>query len=398
MEPTVFVVIPVYNRLELTRSCLGCLKTQTYPALRIVVVDGGSTDGTVGILRQEAHDIVVLQGEGELWWTGAMKLGIERALLESRNDDDMVLMMNNDTEFDSQYVETLVTESRRTGAAVGALIVDSRDPSRILDAGEFIDWATYSFPVKTTVTPGEARCENVDVLPGRGSLIPLKIIRAVGNVDAKAFPHYIADYEFFTRVRRHGFPLVVTYATRIAAHIDQTGIKGERGPFTLRQAWRILVSRKSMQNVRDHLRFIERCAPLNARARSKRRVLWRSVRILVLDTNLRFIVLPFRVCAKLLNWAHLFLRCTYYVSEADCVRCGVESATLVRQGIISPWLKDGWYIFAIRRREWWTKRKELRGLYLRAWNPLTKPARWLAARRFRASLRDSSLNARSAPR
>src|SRR5262249_2977876 len=398
MDPTVFVVMPVYNRLQLTRCCLGCLKTQTYCALRIVVVDGGSTDGTVGILRREAHDIVVLQGEGELWWTGAMKLGIEHALFESHNDDDMVLMMNNDTEFDSRYVETLVSESRRTGAAVGALIVDSRDPSRILDAGEFIDWATYSFPVKTTVAPGEARCENVDVLPGRGSLIPLRIIRAVGNVDAETFPHYIADYEFFTRVHRRGFRLIVTYETRIAAHIDQTGIKGERGPFTLRQAWRILVSRKSMQNVQDHLRFIDRWAPRNARARSKRRVLWRSARILVLDTKLRFIVLPFKACAKLLKWAHLFLRCTYYISETDCVRCGLESATLVKQGIISPWLKDGWYTFAIRRREWWTRRKELRGLYFRAWNPLTKPARWLAARRFRATLRDSSMSTRSAPR
>jgi GT2 family glycosyltransferase len=391
MEPTVFAVMPVYNRLALTRSCLGCLKGQTYSALRILVVDGGSTDGTVAILRREEPDIMVLQGEGELWWTGAMKLGIEHALSESRNDDDMVLMMNNDTVFDSRYVETLVRESGRTGGAVGALIVDSRDRSHILDAGEFIDWASYSFPVKTTVAPGEARCEQVDVLPGRGSLVPLRIIRAVGNVDAEAFPHYIADYEFFTRVRRHGFRLVVTYETRIAAHIDETGIKGDPGPLTLREAWRILASRRSMQNVRDHLRFIDRCAPPDARAGLKRRVLGRSVRRLVLDTKLRYGVLPFTACVKLLKHS-------YYVTDADCRRCRLESASLVRQGIISPWLKDGWYIFAVRRREWWTSRRELRGLYLRAWNPLTKPARWLAARRYRASMRDSSRAAGPAPR
>jgi GT2 family glycosyltransferase len=390
-DPTVFVVIPVYNRLELTRSCVGCLKRQTYPELRIVVVDGGSTDGTVETLRREDADLVVLQGEGELWWTGAMKLGIEYALSESRHQDDMLLMMNNDTVFDSRYVETLVREGGLTGAAVGALIVDSRDRSRILDAGEFIDWATYSFPVKTTVAPGEVRCEEVDVLPGRGSLVPLRIVRAIGNVDAEALPHYLADYEFFARARRHGFRLVVTYETRIAAHIEHTGIIGDPGPLTLRQAWHLFVARKSMQNVRDHLRFIERCAPPEARARLKRLVLRRLAERLVQDTKFGYGWLPLQACVTLFRsirralWSvRLFLRSPYYIADTDCRRFGLDSASLVRQGILSPWRKEGWYVFAVRRRIWWTSRRDLRGLYLHAWNPLTKPTRWLTARRYRA--------------
>ena len=52
-HPTVFVIIPVFNRLALTETCVRCLSAQTYPALRIIVVDGGSTDGTPEQIRRE---------------------------------------------------------------------------------------------------------------------------------------------------------------------------------------------------------------------------------------------------------------------------------------------------------------------------------------------------------
>ena len=373
MDPTVFVVIPVFNRLKFTLSCLGCLRAQTYPALRIIVVDGGSTDGTVATLRCEHPEVEVLEGERELWWAGAMHLGIERVLAESRNDADMLLMMNNDTSIEPSYVETLVRVSRETGAAVGGLIVDSHDPSRVLDAGEFIDWQTYSFPVKTSVKPGETLCDRVDVLPGRGSLVPLRMIRVSGNLDCKAFPHYIADYEFFARLRRHGFPLVVTYEARIAAHIEETGIMPTRRSLTLRQAWDILFSRKSMQNVRDHLRFIERCAPPEAVASLKFRFLWVSLEMVLFDTKLKYGV-------SWLKEVWFVLRSIYYVSDGDCERCRLNAAVLTKEGILHPWLREGWYMFAVRRQEWWSSRPELRRLYLRAWNPLTKRARWRAAR------------------
>ena len=38
---SVFVVIPVFNRLPATMSCIDALALQRYPHVRIVVVDGG---------------------------------------------------------------------------------------------------------------------------------------------------------------------------------------------------------------------------------------------------------------------------------------------------------------------------------------------------------------------
>jgi GT2 family glycosyltransferase len=257
-----------------------------------MVVDGGSSDETVEVLRRDHSDVEVLQGEGELWWTGAMYLGIAHALANSRSDDDMLLMMNNDTEVGPEYVETLVHVSRDKDAAVGALIVDSQDPTRILDAGEFIDWRNYSFPAKTTVQPGETFFDGVDVLPGRGSLVPLRMIRIAGNVDPKVFPHYIADYEFFVRLKRNGFRLGVTYATRIRSHVEETGLWANTENLPIHKAWAILFSRKSMENVWTHWRFIDRCAPADLRVRLKIQLARQYLGLMLFRTKLRFLVLP----------------------------------------------------------------------------------------------------------
>lgn len=362
-QSDVFVVIPVYNRLKFTLACLECLKVQTYSPLRLIVVDGGSTDGTAEVLHRDHPDVEVLHGQGELWWGGAMHMGIEYALAKSRWEDDMVLMMNNDTVISPDYVETLVRVSCRTQAAVGALIVDSRDPSRILDAGEFIDWETYSFPVKTSVAPDETFYDQVDVLPGRGTLIPLRMARAAGNVNAEKFPHYIADYEFFCRLRRHGFRLGVSYETRIGAHPEETGLfLGTSSVLTFRQAWKILFSIRSMHNVRDHWRFIGQCAPPHLQVRAKLLLLWHSLCVVVFKTKLKALVSP------------------GYVTDSDCKRYGLDAYELTNEGILRPWLKDGWYVFAVPRRRWWAGRPELRRLYVCAWNPIRKISRWLRAK------------------
>jgi len=384
--PTVYAVIPVFNRLHFTLECVDRLRRQTYPAVRVIVADGGSTDGTVDVLRREHPDVVVLQEDRPLWWTGATRLGIDWVLANSRQPDDMVLMVNNDTVFDPPYVETLVRVARDTGAAVGALIVDSREPTRILDAGEFINWREYEFPVKTAIEPGETRCDAVDTLPGRGSLVPLRMIRAAGNVDDRRFPHYIADYEFFVRLRRHGFKLVVTYEAQIAAHIDETGLTPERRYHTLREMGKLLFSRRSMSNVVDHWRFIGRSAPPELRATARRRLIRMSVGMVLLQTKLRHLLVSVRPVRPVWR-AVRFAACgSYYVNERDCRACRVDPAALVREAILRPWLRDGWYVFAVRRRTWWTSRRELRPLWIRAWNPLRKLVKWMAARRYRAAL------------
>ena len=87
-HPTVFVIIPVFNRLALTETCVNV--SQRKP-IQLCGSSSwmGSTDGTPEQIRREYPHVEVLQDQKELWWGEAMQLGIEHRLRHSRQDDDV---------------------------------------------------------------------------------------------------------------------------------------------------------------------------------------------------------------------------------------------------------------------------------------------------------------------
>lgn len=418
--PTVFAVIPVFNRLHFTRECVARLKAQQYRSIRIIVSDGGSTDGTVDAIRSEHPDVRVLESPTELWWTGAMAQGIDAALEESAGNDDFVLMMNNDTVVPDDYVGTLVQASRRYDAAVGALVVDSAHPEQALDAGEYIDWTNYSFPVRSSVAEGERFCDDVDVLPGRGSLVPLRMIRAAGNVDAVGWPHYLADYEFFCRLKASGFRLGVSYETTVLAHIDETGIVPQQGVPGLKAIYRQTFSRRSMSNVVDHWRFVSRHAPAAQRTGIRMRLVKRVLVDFSLRTELRpvflplywLLMLPYRLAAaipgqrrefgrfvrdvrvrgrdvlckpdefpKLIRGPLYLLASPAPLSAEDCRRAGVRLDELLAAGTLRQMRNEGWYSLTTLKAVGQPHDGDLRALRRRAWNPVRKAINTMAYRR-----------------
>ena len=80
---TVSVVMPVYNEEKHIDRCLRSLLMQTYPLERTewLLVDGGSTDGTVERIRQYANKVNVrlLHNEKRLV-TYALNIGIGEAV------------------------------------------------------------------------------------------------------------------------------------------------------------------------------------------------------------------------------------------------------------------------------------------------------------------------------
>jgi len=52
MTPDVAVIIPTFNRRAMVREAIASVLAQTHPAFELIVVDDGSTDGSVGELSR----------------------------------------------------------------------------------------------------------------------------------------------------------------------------------------------------------------------------------------------------------------------------------------------------------------------------------------------------------
>ncbi len=380
----VYVVIPVFNRWKYTKKCIQQLLDQTYSQICIIVSDGGSSDKTLNETRRLFPDVVILESETELWWTGAMEEGI-KYILNKANNNDFLLMMNNDTEISFNYVEQLITASLVHNAAVGGLIVDSRDAEKVLDAGEYLDWSNYTFSVIDTIHPQEKFRDDVDFLPGRGTLVPLEWVRKIGNVNSKIFPHYLGDYDFFWRLKTAGCRLGVCYEAKLLAHIDETGITLDEPVVSIPNILRGLLSRRSMHNIVDHWRFVSAHAPRSIVVRLKFKLFIRIVHQLFFRTHLRYFVLPilrylvlpiYLILTYPVNQLRMFgqlkihtrekgydilcypslipscirlfiylLFCPGPIQEADCQRFGVSLSQLLADGTVRYLKVNQWYKF-----------------------------------------------------
>src|SRR5262249_25124422 len=157
---------------------------------QVVLVDDGSTDGTDEDVRQRFPDTVILRGDGNLWWTGAMARGVDY-VLERCRDDDFVLALNNDLLFDESFLAALLEGARTCPRAiVSSVVLDSVDRRRVLDAGQFFDGTTTGRPIRS------GRDANLDtnVTTGRGVLFPVTVFRIAGNYLHRRLPHYHADF------------------------------------------------------------------------------------------------------------------------------------------------------------------------------------------------------------
>ena len=56
MEITTTIIIPNYNGLKFMDECIRSLNAQTYPNFRTLVLDNGSTDGSVEWLKEDRYD------------------------------------------------------------------------------------------------------------------------------------------------------------------------------------------------------------------------------------------------------------------------------------------------------------------------------------------------------
>jgi len=257
----VYVLVPAHNNRKETLSLLSCLGRQTYPDMKVVVVDDGSTDGTEEEAARRFPGTTILKGDGDLWWTGANEYGVKHIRSIAR-PGDFVLLLNNDVVVDDNYVSVLVDcSSRNKRAIVGSTTVDFHDSSHVT-AGIRLDRK-----LKATVNRDRKAIEashgqeDSDVLPGRGTLVPIEVFENVGTFNQRRLPHYGADYEFTVRAKRAGARLIVSHAAKVHARLDISGLSmpdGER--LLVSECIALLTSRRSAANAYYYLTYVWMCS------------------------------------------------------------------------------------------------------------------------------------------
>jgi glycosyltransferase involved in cell wall biosynthesis len=202
-DPTVSIVTPSFNQARYLEATLQSVLTQDYPRIEYIIVDGGSTDGLVDIIRKFAdlesdglplvnqEQAPKLQNHSIAWWVSEKDRGQTDAINKgfARATGDILAWINSDDTY----------EPRAVGQAVKYLSehpeVGYADCNYVDEAGRVIG----RFPAAQTDLPRLRR--GYVHIPQQTMFFRADLWKQVGPLDPSFY--FAMDYDLWTRLAAH---------------------------------------------------------------------------------------------------------------------------------------------------------------------------------------------------
>ena len=180
-------------------ECIRSLNAQTYPNFRTLVVDNGSTDGSVEWLKEHQIDTIFLpENTG---FSGAVNVGIKAA------DTPYVLLLNNDVRVDEYFVAEMVRAIGQTERlfSVSSRMIQMYHPDRLDDAGDMyslLGWA-YQRGVGRDLTHYRRSSRVFSACAG-AAIYRREVFEEIGYFDEMHFA-YLEDIDVGYRAKIAGY-------------------------------------------------------------------------------------------------------------------------------------------------------------------------------------------------
>lgn len=211
-DDLVTVLIPARNEERFLGACLDSVRAQHYPTLQVVVVDGGSSDATVGVARaQMAEDdrIELLHNERRTIPT-SLNLGLTHAR------GRWLVRVDAHSTVGPDYVRTAV-DLLRDGSWGG--VGGRKDGVGLTSAGRAIAAAMGSrFGVGNSTYHHGTTAQEVDHLPF--GAYPTDLVRSLNGWNEQLVTN--EDFEFDYRLRQAGMHLLFDPRIVIRWHCRQS--------------------------------------------------------------------------------------------------------------------------------------------------------------------------------
>jgi len=197
--PTVSIVLPALNERSFIEGCLASLLAQDYPAIvEILVVDGGSTDGTVAIATGFGAPVRVIENP-RVTAAAAMNIGIDAAV------GTLICRADAHAAYEDDYIRRCVEVLLETGADnVGG-------PVRAVGTTPFgrAVAAVYSSPLGTGPAPSHYATERTDADTVWLGCWRRETLRRLGGFDEDRLQWSAEDQELNFRIRQEGGRVVL---------------------------------------------------------------------------------------------------------------------------------------------------------------------------------------------
>lgn len=217
-EPFVSFVVVSYNTADHIEGCLRSLLALDYPRTEIIVVDNGSTDGSVERVRGGFPDVELVELGENKGFAGAASVGLFMA------NGDILASVNPDVQLDSDWLQAIVEafEAFPDAGVVGSKILYP-DRKTIQHAGGIVH-----YPLATTDHMGRGEEDQgqydqsrmVSFVTGAALAMRRDVGHSLNFFDEAFYPVFFEDVDLCWRAKGEGWRIV--YQPRAIAYHSES--------------------------------------------------------------------------------------------------------------------------------------------------------------------------------
>jgi GT2 family glycosyltransferase len=195
------VIVPNWNGRSDLERCLPALQAQTLDDFEVIVVDNGSSDGSLELLETEFPEVRVVELGENRGFATANNIGIRAAR------GRYIALLNNDTRVDPAWLAELVAclERHPRAASVTSKMLLMQHPDTIDGAGDVLTWTFLPYP-RGHGEPDRGQYEQereVFSASGGAALWRGDVLKRLGAFDEEFFAYY-EDVDLGFRARLQG--------------------------------------------------------------------------------------------------------------------------------------------------------------------------------------------------
>ncbi|MFA5118445.1 MAG: glycosyltransferase family 2 protein [Candidatus Omnitrophota bacterium] len=215
-EQKVSIIIINWNGKNDTLECLESVSRIDYRNYEVILVDNGSTDGSLEDVRARFKDTVIIENKENKGFCLANNIGIRYAL---RHGADYLFILNNDTVVEPGIIHDLMGSLRQQSrlSVVSPLIAFYDDRQRMQFSGSRIDWGNgdQCRQYEWEYIAAQKGLLEIDFASWCAVFFKREVIERVGLLDEDFFAYY-EDVEWGVRGAKLGiksflYPKVLVY-------------------------------------------------------------------------------------------------------------------------------------------------------------------------------------------
>lgn len=242
-QPLVQIIVLNWNGLEDTLRCIASLERQTYPNFQIVVVDNGSTDGSLRAFAQLSDRVRLVPLPQNLGYTGGNNFAMTAAFANGAN---YVWLFNNDAEADPDALARIVAtcEADPTIGLASPLVCEADNHAAIQFGCGLFDLSIPAYVPSYDVAQSQIWQQEFPeriVLHGTALLVSRSLYQAIGGLDDLFFAYW-DDMDYSIRSANAGFRNVAVFDTAIYHGSKPT----REAPDTVKPHYYYFVSRNEL--------------------------------------------------------------------------------------------------------------------------------------------------------